>query len=108
MQQEAEGQKQHIPLWGPASLVHCQAPGVAAEPSNKPVPAGTSWPCVPSYWTLLPVAAPQKQLRAPSDWRMLSGLTNKGSFNVSSPLRVRQEEMKVCRLGELTEEISHW
>lgn len=43
MLQEAEGQKQHIPSEGPASLVHCQALGVAAIPSNKPVPVGTSW-----------------------------------------------------------------
>lgn len=43
MLQEAEGQKQHIPSVGPASLVHCQALGVAAVPSNKPVPVGTSW-----------------------------------------------------------------
>lgn len=39
---------------------------------------------------------------------MFSGLTNKGSFNVSNPLSVRREEMKVCHLGELTEEISLW
>lgn len=43
MLQEAEGQKQHIPSQGPASLVHCQALGVAAVPPNTPVPVGTSW-----------------------------------------------------------------
>lgn len=107
MLQEAEGQKQHIPSWGPASLVHCQALGVAAVLPNKPVPKGTSWALFSQLLDSSPSCCSQEATVSPI--RLENAFWfNKGSFNVLNPLSVRREEMKVCHLGELTEEISLW
>lgn len=66
MLQETEGQKQHIPLWGPASLVHCQALGVAAVPSNKPVPVWTSWALCSQFLDSSPSCCSQEATASPT------------------------------------------
>lgn len=92
--QEAAGRKQHIPSQGPASTTRSLAPGGCCPMEQAPS-------CHRGMSSLLPVAP--KKLQAPSAQGTLSGLTNKGSFNVS-----HSHSTKVCHLGKFRGEISCW
>lgn len=75
-QRDAAGSRSHISPRGalPAQSIARHWVWLLSH-QTSPFLLGQAGLCVPSYWTLLPVAAPKKQLQAPSDWRMLSGLT---------------------------------
>lgn len=93
--------REALPAWSTARH------WVAAVPPSKPLPVGTGCALCSQLLDSSPSCCSQEATASPirpenAFW------FNKDSFNVSNPLSVRREEMKVCHLGKFTEEISHW